>query len=302
MSSDGINSQILARLPLGVILFNQDGRIVSWNHWLVTKTSLAESDMLNKALVEVFPESVSPRFMWAFDMVLKHGMSQVLSQVLNHYLIPIKVLGMEAYGLPYMQQHVELMPIEENGERFVMVCIIDVTMNVVKASHAIESADNLVYPEDVDQATQLYNRRYLWQWLRQQFILAGRLSFSISAIMIELNTDDYVLGQIDSRIKKIVELIMVPLRRSDCVMRFDDKHLIALLPSCEYKHGIAVKDKLKSILEAEESLPICYFGVATWSALNPCTSEELIKTLLQQLRKTKAEVKNNNYSNACAKE
>ncbi|MDF1654276.1 MAG: PAS domain-containing protein [Coxiellaceae bacterium] len=292
MRKELIEQQMLSQMPLGVMLLNKEGEIVSWNQWLELKTTISEKHAQGKQITELFSQSSSPRFTWAFEMVLKHGMSQVLSQVLNHYLIPIKVLGMEPYGLPYMQQHIELMPVEDdNKERFVMVCIMDVTMNVVKASHAIESADNLVFTEDIDHATTLYNRRYLWQWLRHQFVLAGRLSYSISSIMIEVDANDYVLETINTMMRKLVEVIIVPLRRSDCMMRFDDRHIIVLLPSCEHEDAVMVAQKLQDLVGKEKTLPPCYYGTATWSAAKPCTSEELVKMLAQSLKKSKAAAK-----------
>lgn len=288
MAPSTISQQVLEQLPLGVMLLDEHKKIVFWNHWLTSRTGIDEKDAIGLSLSNLFPSSETARFDWAFSMVVKHGMSQVLSQVLNHYLIPIKVKGMEPYGLHYMQQHIELMPIKGDlGESLVMVCIIDVTMNVVKTAHAMETEDSLVYKEDIDAATDLYNRRYMWQWLRHQFLLASRLSFSVSVIIIEFDVGDHVTSQLDSMLKKAVDIIMHPLRRADCVMRFDDKRLVILLPSCELQHAVKVAENLSFLLRDSEEMPICYFGVSSWSAASPCTSEELIMAALKHVQHAK---------------
>lgn len=293
MSNVNFNQQVLAQLPLGVLLLDRDMKVVFWNQWLERQVGVAKQDAVGENFLELFPRANSARFKWAVNMVFEHKMSQILSQVLNQYIIPIKVMGMEPYGLHHMQQHIEIVPVpQDGGETLAMVCIIDVTVNVVKAAHAMEMADNLLAEEDMDSSTQLYNRRYMWQWLRQQFILGSKLSFSISVIMVELSADDHVADQMDLEVKGVVSVILKALRNSDCVMRFDDKKLVVLLPSCELKDARVVAETLSGRLQEQSNLPNCCFGVSSWSKASPCTGEELIKMSLHQLRCSKAAASN----------
>ena len=293
MSNVNFNHQMLAQLPLGVLLLDRDMNVVFWNQWLETQSGVSKEQTVGKNFLDLFSRANSARFKWAVDMVFEHKMSQILSQVLNQYIIPIRVMGMEPYGLHYMQQHIEIVPVpQEGGELLAMVCIIDVTVNVVKAAHAMEMADNLLSEGDIDPTTQLYNRRYMWQWLRQQFILGSKLSFSISVIMMELSADDHVAEQLDSDVKGVVSVVMKSLRNSDCVMRFDDKKLVVLLPSCELKDARVVAETLSERLQESPALPSCCFGVSSWSKASPCTGEELIKMSLHQLRCSKAAANN----------
>ena len=82
---------IIESLPIGVILLDSDGKICEWNKWLSINTGIPNEDAVGKKLTELYSEVNSSRFEFAIDQVLHYRHPQVISQVLNHHLIPIKV-------------------------------------------------------------------------------------------------------------------------------------------------------------------------------------------------------------------
>jgi len=77
-------------VDLGVVLVDQDRRIVAWNDWLATRSGLDAAAVRGRTLVELFPELARSRLETVVDAALKSGQAAVLSRQLNPSLLPLR--------------------------------------------------------------------------------------------------------------------------------------------------------------------------------------------------------------------
>jgi len=86
-------------VDLGVVLVDQDRRIVAWNDWLATRSGLDAAAVRGRTLAGLFPELARSRLEAVVDAALKSGQAAVLSRQLNPSLLPLR----NAAGQPIVQ-------------------------------------------------------------------------------------------------------------------------------------------------------------------------------------------------------
>jgi len=286
-------------IPVGTLIVSQDFKVLFWNAWLEAHTGIMSANAIGHPFHELFQGIDTARFDWAIEKAVKSLSPQILSQPLNHFLIPIEVAHAKSHGISNMQQHVEIIPLQtESGEMVALVTIIDVTINVLHASLLVELADQLQFTDDFDPPTGLLNRKYLWKWMKSQFQLAMHQQYSISCMILEIDhvkqlvndpSDEVLASEL---LKELVESIRGPLRQSDLILRYDQWRLAVLLPSCEMCDAKKVANKLceQAAVHSFRLLPkkvTISVGVAGWSRLKPCTIEELLRNADRKLFKAK---------------
>lgn len=114
-------------MPLGLLVLNAEYRVVLWNDWLIMKTHITESDAIGKTLEALFPTMNTARFNCALEQLFDFKAPQIISQILNQYLIPIELEKNSNMNFEYMQQHVEILPIEDGADLFALIIIQDLT-------------------------------------------------------------------------------------------------------------------------------------------------------------------------------
>ena len=117
-------------MPLGLFIIDKDKHILSWNDWLSSKTKYSADDVIGKRLNSLFQEVDHQRFDWAVEQTLSYKSPQFLSQILNSYLIPIEIEDDTYDAIEYMQQDIEILPLQNLEDNFALVIIKDVTSEV----------------------------------------------------------------------------------------------------------------------------------------------------------------------------
>jgi diguanylate cyclase (GGDEF)-like protein len=100
----------------------------------------------------------------------------------------------------------------------------------------LESANQrLLEMAITDELTGLYNRRYIWEWLKQEFARAERFKNSLACLMVDLDhfkeiNDRYGHPVGDQILKEFTKLLKATSREQDILGRFGGEEFIALLP------------------------------------------------------------------------
>jgi diguanylate cyclase len=282
-------NEIVDLLPIGVMVMDANLEVRMWNTWLEGHTEVSSESALNKTLAQLFPKFDNMRFEWAVTNVIQSKSPQILSQSLNHFVIPISIEHAKQHGILFMQQHVEIVPIVTTDDSVMaLITVIDVTANVLRSSMLVEMVDRLEYEEFHDEIPNVYNRRYLWEWLRTQFILAENQRYDISCILLEL---DEVTNDTSTVLAEIAKLIRIPLRKSDLLIRYADTNFAAMLPCCHVADAVMVAEKICSLVKEtaigkfKAGEITCSMGVSVWTSCAPCTGEELLKKADRNLYK-----------------
>lgn len=290
-------------LPLGVFIVDKDLSFLFWNQWLENKSKLNEKSVLGKKFEELFPDVKSARFEWAVEQVIEYKNPQVLSQILNSHLLPLK-LGKEiSEEHEYMPQHVEIIPLELDKETYAMVTITDVTESVFQKKTLFEMAYNLEEDSFHDTLTNCYNRRFLRRWIGEQFKLAKIQQFGISCCLFDLDNfkpinDKYGHEVGDRVLKDFVNLVESLLRNTDIFVRYGGEEFVLMLPMCPAKKALSIAENIRSALEQESIAGLirgkitCSIGVAEWDCKNPVDAEVLVKMADEAMYCAKTQGKN----------
>ncbi len=275
-------------LPLGLLVIDQEFMVRRWNRWLVDKTGIVPQLAIGQDLRSLFPSLRNPRFFWAVEQVCGMRSPQILSQVLNSYLIPIPLQSANRHGLSMMQQQVHIEPLLEGGEVLAVVSILDVTDSVIRSSALLETAHKLHQYSNRDPLTGLFNRRFMWDWLTKQLKLAARHAGSISCLIIDVDhfkrlNDTHGHDRGDEVLKALATSLTSRLRESDVVVRYGGEEFVALLPDCAAEEAIDTAERIRQevansgVAQLEPGAVTVSIGVACCQPDNPCTGEEMLK-------------------------
>lgn len=99
--------------PHGVLITDTDLKIKQWNLWLETNSDVSRGDVVDRPLLEVFPDLLQRRMDRYFQRALE-GEVSLLSSALHRYLLPFPSPVREA-GLINMLQTARIAPLMENG-------------------------------------------------------------------------------------------------------------------------------------------------------------------------------------------
>ncbi|SHK57049.1 GGDEF domain-containing protein [Thermocrinis minervae] len=115
----------------------------------------------------------------------------------------------------------------------------------------IDSLKENVYK---DPLTGLYNRLYLEEALPREAARAKRYGMALSIILLDLDNfklinDTYGHLYGDSVLKKVAEIIVGSLRKSDVAFRYGGEEFVILLPYTDIRSAKVVAERIKKLCE-----------------------------------------------------
>lgn len=295
---------VCGEIPVGVFILDPDFRIRYWNGWLAEKTGVAMEEAVGRLLGEMFEGVANDRFYWAVEQAVAYKIPQVLSQALNHYLIPIAIPRSGRHGVPWMQQQVKVMPLGgKDGQRYALVIIQDVTENVIRSSALTETVQKFRDFSLRDPLTDLFNRRFMWEWLLHHLKEAERYQSHLACLMLDIDgfkplNDHHGHQRGDEILKGFARVVGEQLRESDILVRYGGEEFAAFLPKCDRDHAansagrILEKIRRSTIAGLPAGTVTCSIGVAVHDPGLPMTSEELLREADRRLYEAKTGGKN----------
>ncbi|MEN9867501.1 MAG: hypothetical protein RL748_3091 [Pseudomonadota bacterium] len=299
MPSAQISQRIWDQIPMGVIVLDQALCVWQWNAWMAQHTGISERDACGKTLMQLFEGFHNPRLTWAVQEVIKHAAPQLISQVFNHYVIPIRLKTNERLGTPFMQQQVALAPLAlADGSLRAVVSITDVTENVVRANRIIEAAHKMESASNRDELTGLYNRRFMWDWLGQALKQCTRHGHPLACLMLDLDhcqrlNQQYGHQLCDQVLIEFCHAVQQQLRTSDVMIRYGGDEFVVLLPNCQQSGALLLAQRMlqavreQSLAQLPPGSVTVSIGLAVWQQMHPLTGVELLSQADRRLFEAK---------------
>lgn len=291
--------EVCQQLPLGIFILDAGRRIRFWNEWLAAKTEVDAERALGRTLDELYTGLRSERFYWAVDQAIGYKIPQLLSQTLNRYLIPIAAGHGNRHGLAFMQQQVKVLPLAgRDGADYALVIVQDVTETVLRSAAMSELMQRFKEVSVRDPLTDLFNRRFMWEWLQHHIKEAQRYRGELACLMMDIDrfkglNDTYGHQRGDEILKTFAHLVGQELRESDILVRYGGEEFAAFLPKCDLAGAVATAQR---ILERVREHGIgglaagevtCSIGAAVYDPLAPCSPEALLSEADRQLYEAK---------------
>jgi diguanylate cyclase (GGDEF)-like protein/PAS domain S-box-containing protein len=222
-------------LNIGLILVNQQGRILLWNDWIAKYSGIKADKVLYLPLTDAFSEPLPRPFIAAINRAISTKLPIVLSNALHKF--PLPLFNYNGLG-ERISQSIILSPIKQKqGE---LVCLIQVTdsSTSIKREKMLRDHSEL-HKKDAttDALTGLYNRRFFDAQYATQLSQAQRQNSTLSLLMLDIDyfknyNDHYGHPAGDSAIVAVANCIKGKLQRSsDLAARYGGEEFIVMLPN-----------------------------------------------------------------------
>lgn len=119
-----VEQVLLDGLGLGVISLDRELRITRWNEWISLQMQIASQDALGHPLVELFPSVAENGLLQRLNQTLQHGMTQLLSPLFHHHLLPIAI-SRKADRTEYMIQSIKILPIKDEHDIVGLLLLVE---------------------------------------------------------------------------------------------------------------------------------------------------------------------------------
>lgn len=294
-----LSKKLTDAVLVGVLLVDKELRVYRWNQWLEHKTGISSQQACGKLLTELFANFHSPRLLSAIEFCIEHKSPQLISQALNHYVLPIPV-SFPAYDITMMRQQVSVVPLTNgDGETLAVVSINDVTESVVKSSALAQLAKKMEELGTRDQLTGAYNRHFLWMWLAPELKKCLRHGQSLSCLMLDIDhfkniNDTYGHDVGDMVLCGFSRILGKQLRDSDILVRHGGEEFVIFLIHADAHVALEISSRILNVLRQVAIEPMgiggvrCSIGASTWTPDAPCSADELMKRADNNLYKAKS--------------
>lgn len=167
--------EIMNKLNMGIILLDQNKKIVFWNQWMENKTDLKLESVFNCAIDTVAPKFLRPKYNKVIDLVSSSGQARFLAGAVHGAFFT----NLEDETTPDLQQNLH---IERTENNFILIQVEDHTGHYQKVKQMQKFIKTLEKENDEirqteeearqmamhDVLTGLPNRLFLMSKLRKR--------------------------------------------------------------------------------------------------------------------------------------
>ena len=120
--------EILNKLNVGIVLLDQEKKIVFWNHWMEQKTDLKHETVFSFTLDQVAPKFLRPKYSKILDTVIETGQARFLAGAVHGAFFS----NIESEPPVAIQQNLQ---IERTENNFILIQVEDHTGHYQKVQH-----------------------------------------------------------------------------------------------------------------------------------------------------------------------
>lgn len=236
----GLEYSVLGALDLGIIVLDDQHRVVLWNRWMVRYSGIAPEDVAGRNFFALFPELRGKRLEGAVKQALRDNFPSVLSQTLHKAPLPLFANPAARAAGQRMQQAVAVTPIDLSpAPRHCMIQVTDVSVAVHRERLLRDQALELRSQTFSDGLTGIANRRHFDVALDKEIRRAKRAGTPLSLMMIDIDSfkpynDSYGHQQGDDTLVKVAGTLAAMLQRPlDLIARYGGEEFGVILPELD---------------------------------------------------------------------
>lgn len=127
-----------------------------------------------------------------------------------------------------------------------------------------------------DHLTNLYNRRYMEEFLKNEMEASRRYNYAFSIVMIDLDdfkkiNDNYGHEAGDHVLKGVAEIMLTSMRKADVIGRYGGEEFIIMMPKTTKKNALTCMEKIRTFINmkpykfnGKELKITASFGIASY--------------------------------------
>lgn len=238
----------------GLVVLDGVHGIVLWNRWMAARSGYAAKRVQGRSLFEVFPELRGARVETAVLAALGAGVAANLPQGQAPAPFPLREAG--SFDGARIEQAVSVTPFTEDGERYCLIEVRDVSGTVDRERQLREDAETLRARSYADGLTGIANRRYFDVALDRELRRAGRTGSPLSLLLMDIDSfkaynDHFGHQQGDACLTAVAQALAAMLKRpADVAARYGGEEFAAILPDTTLEQACAHANAIRAQVAA----------------------------------------------------
>jgi len=238
----------------GVVVLDDAHRIVLWNRWMAARSGYGNARVQARSLFDVFPELRASRVETAVLAALSAEVTTNVPQGQERAPFPLREAG--SFDGARIDQAVSVTPFVENGERFCLIEIRDVSGTVDRERQLREHAETLRARSYVDGLTGIANRRYFDVALERELRRAQRTGGALSLLLMDIDSfkaynDGFGHQQGDACLTTVAQALAAMCKRpADVAARYGGEEFAAILPDTTLEQAGALANTIREHVAA----------------------------------------------------
>ena len=271
VNAAALSERVLHLVQGGIVVLDEAHRIVLWNGWMTPRCGRAAARVRGHSLFEVFPELRGSRVEAAILDALADGPGGAVPSSDNRAPFPLRAAS--SFDGPRIEQAVTVTPFDEEGERYCLVEIRDVSGTVEREKRLLDHAESLRARSYVDGLTGIANRRYFDVALEREVRRAQRARGNLALLLIDIDSfkaynDHFGHQQGDACLSTVAQALAAKLKRpADVAARYGGEEFAAILPDTTLEqaqvHANAIREHIAALALAHA--PAAHWPMVTLS-------------------------------------
>jgi diguanylate cyclase (GGDEF)-like protein len=245
----GLLLRVLNLVDCGLIVVDASQAIALWNSWMVPRSGRSAARVQGQLLLDVFPGLSGTRVEAAVLAALSEGQAASLSPGQERTPFPLREAG--SFDGALIEQAVTVTPFSEDGERYCMIQIRDVSGSAVRERRLLDHAESLRARSYVDGLTGIANRRHFDVALDRELRRALRAGGELSLLLVDIDSfkaynDHFGHQQGDACLTTVAQALASMLKRpADVAARYGGEEFAAILPDTSLEQARAHADAIR---------------------------------------------------------
>ncbi|WP_299491888.1 diguanylate cyclase [uncultured Shewanella sp.] len=243
-------------IEVGLVVLDKDFNIQLWNGFMENHSGISFDNLHNKNLFEQFSDLPREWLRQKMQSVFLLKNRSFISWEQRPFVFQFKNYRPITCRADFMYQNVTLLPLKsETGDiTHISMLVYDVTDVALNRQQLKAANDNLEHLSQIDDLSQLYNRRYWQIGMQKEFDRHHRYGQSSSLMMLDIDyfkniNDNYGHFAGDKVIQTISHMINQSLRKTDCAGRYGGEEFAILLPDTNSHQAHSLGERLRQKIE-----------------------------------------------------
>ena len=244
-------TRVLNLVDCGIIVLDAQACIVLWNGWLVPRSGRGAARVQGHPLTDVFPSLRGSRVEAAVQAALLEGTATGQVPDPDHRSpFPLRPAG--SFDGDLIAQSVSVTPFDENGARFCLIEIRDVSDTAGRERRLLEHAEAMRARSFIDGLTGIANRRHFDVALARELRRAQRAGGSLALLLFDIDSfkpynDHFGHQEGDACLIKVAQEIARFLQRpADMAARYGGEEFGAILPETTLEQARAMAERIRA--------------------------------------------------------
>ncbi|WP_299003592.1 diguanylate cyclase [uncultured Shewanella sp.] len=250
-------ADMVQTIEVGLVVLDKDFNIQLWNGFMENHSGILFDKLHNKNIFEQFKDLPKNWLQQKMQSVFLLKNRSFISWEQRPFVFQFKNYRPITCRADFMYQNVTLLPLtsKDGNITHISMLVYDVTDVALNRQQLKTANDNLARLSQIDDLSQLFNRRHWQICMQKEFDRHLRYGHPTSLLMLDIDyfkniNDNYGHYAGDKVIQTISHIIRQSLRKTDFAGRYGGEEFAIVLPETPVQQAINLAERLRQTIEA----------------------------------------------------